>query len=614
MCGISGIVGPGAESEGALLKRMSDRIAHRGPDDSGAWTAPGVALAHRRLSIIDLSALGHQPMQSDCGRYTITFNGEIYNYVELRHELEQSGERFRSGSDTEVLIAAFRRWGAACLSKLNGMWAFAIWDATDRVLFASRDRFGKKPFYYAETSDRLLFASEVKSILADPRIETAPSATAVADFCAERVSDHTAETFFQGVRQLPAGHYLWWRPGALVIEQYWSLPVRELGAYDPSDAEEIRALLQSAIQIRLRADTPVGALLSGGLDSSTLTCMANQVRDDAGALQLFSTVYDPPYEEAEGIAAVRARFPDSMAHFDQPGAEDFWADLPAALWHQEQPFGDASMVAHFRLMRVARDASVPVLLSGQAADEVFAGYPGYLWIYLGSRLRAEGPDAFLRAWREIAAHQPVAIRNVLLNLAPAWAARLAKRSLAGSSVTWLAPEYRQVSPAIFHDSPSRGADPLDQALEQAVTTRTLPGFLHYEDRNSMAFGVETRLPFLDYRLVERLFSLSPGDKLRGGVTKSLLRSASEGFTPDPIRLRTRKMGYPAPLLQWLRAKPAALQDAVARADQCPLLEGAAWKACVGRFFAGDDHAIDSVWRGYILAEWYRMFFGEAARA
>jgi asparagine synthase (glutamine-hydrolysing) len=593
---------------------MSERIAHRGPDDHGLWTDPGVALAHRRLSIIDLTPEGHQPMLSSCGRYTIVFNGEIYNYLELRRELEDVGERFSSGSDTEVLLVAFRRWGESALPRLNGMWAFAIWDSHERSLFASRDRFGKKPFYYVVRPREFLFASEIKALLLDPQLVTRPSASAVADFCAERVSNHGSGTFFEDVRQLPAGSVLRWRDGVLSVSRYWSLTITEQGDYVEPDVDHIHELLRSAVALRLRADTPVGALLSGGLDSSVATSFASEMQAAGNPLHIFSTVHDPPYEEADGIAAVRAKHPDLAAHFEMPTADGFWDDLSETLWHQEQPFGDASMVAHFRLMRLARQAGVPVLLSGQGADEVFAGYPGYLWIYLGSRLRMGQLSEFVSYWRHLARYQEVPLRNVLLNVLPVPVARMAKRMAGRGTLGWLAPEYRPLSDSIFHGNSARGADPLDQALLQSLTVRTLPGFLHYEDRNSMAFGVETRLPFLDYRLVEYLFRIQPGSKLSGGVTKSLLRDAAKGAIPDSIRLRTRKMGYPAPLLQWLRAKPEKLLDAADAAHLCPLLNPTVWAGAVRHFLKGDDRQLDTVWRGYILSQWHAAFFSGKAAA
>lgn len=612
MCGIAGIAGAGAEHQLATLQRMSERIAHRGPDDSGVWTSANVAFAHRRLSIIDLSSDGRQPMTTECGRYCIVFNGEIYNYLELRSELEAIGERFRGASDTEVLLAALRRWGVDALSRCNGMWAFALWDAQERTLLAARDRFGKKPFYYTLHRQHLYFASEIKALLTIPGFTTRPEPSAVADFAAERISDHAETTFFSGVCQLTPAHVLTYVDGGVSTSAYWALPAVENGDYRVAETDEIRETLKSAIELRLRADTPVGCLLSGGLNSGAVTCLTQQLASTLEARHVFSTIYDKAYEEADGIPAIRDVYSDIEFHLDRPTGDQFWNDLPEMLWHQEQPFADGSMVAHYSLMRLARRRGVPVLLTGQGADEIFAGYPGYLWVYLGSRLRV-GDLAALKGFYGAAARlQRVPLRSVALNMLPPLLARHAKRLSGNMRLDWLTPEYRKTTSNIFHSSARHSrADPLDQALLQSVEVRTLPGFLHYEDRNSMAHGVETRLPFLDYRLVELLFRQPPAAKLAGGYSKRLLRTAATGLVPDSIRLRTAKTGYPAPLEDWLRERPFELMELV-EAKECALLDWGVWRRLARRFLAGESSLLPAVWRGYILARWYAFFFGSGA--
>ncbi len=613
MCGIAGIVGEGAEHQLATLEKMSERIAHRGPDDSGVWSGWNVALAHRRLSIIDLSRDGHQPMTTDCGRYSIVFNGEIYNYRELKTELEAAGETFRGASDTEVLLLALRHWGERALSRCNGMWAFALWDARERTLFAARDRFGKKPFYYALNQGRFHFASEIKALLAIPGFRTEPDPPAIADFAAERISDHVETTFFTNVLQLLPAHVLTYRDGRVSTSAYWSLPVVENGDYRAAGEDEIRETLKSAIELRLRADTPLGCLMSGGLDSSTVTCLTQELTSKPNAHHVFSTVYDKAYAEAEGIPAVREIHPGIDFHPDRPTQETFWSDLADVLWHQEQPFGDASMVAHYNLMRLARRNGVPVLLSGQGADEVFAGYPGYLWIYLGSRLRVGQFAEFMSFYGSAARHQPVPLKNVALNVLPPFLAPSAKRLGGVMRLDWLAPKYQKTTANIFHSSNRYStADPLDQALLQSIEVRTLPGFLHYEDRNSMAHGVETRLPFLDYRLAELLFLQPPANKVAGGMSKRLLRDAARGSVPDSIRLNTMKTGYPAPLEEWLKARPQELTES-REAKECPLLDWPVWNKLTHRFLAGESDLLVTAWRGYIIARWYAAFFNSGSR-
>jgi asparagine synthase (glutamine-hydrolysing) len=610
MCGIAGCVGPAAVPD-ELLVRMSAAIAHRGPDDDGVWCEPGVGFAHRRLSIIDLSALGHQPMVSSCGRYVIVFNGEIYNYIELRDELMQAGESFASHSDTEVLLVAFRRWGRAVLDRLNGMWAFAIWDRVERRLFASRDRFGKKPFYYSEIPGGMLFASEIKAILATGLIEPRVNPSAVADFAAERVTDHEVSTFFEGVFQLLPGSWLQWRGGSIEVGKYWSLDLHDEGR--AFRCEEVRELLEDAVRIRLRADTPVGALLSGGLDSSAVTCLA--AARSGSAIHTFTTLDAVPVEEAAGVDRVAAKYPNVIVHRDVMSTEDFLSELDRCIWHQEEPFADGSMVAHFRLMGIAREAGVKVLLTGQGADEVFAGYPGYLTIQLAGFLASGRFGEFRRKLKEIkATGQPVSLASVAGYALPSSVTRAVRARRSIGATDWLIPECRHVSPRVRDGyNVPRNGDALNAALLESIECRTLPGFLHYEDRNSMAFGVETRLPFLDYRLVSAVLPLSSERKTQGGLTKSLLRDALRGSVPDSIVARSAKTGYPAPLSRWLReAGPDVWNSWMDSVHGCPLIRSDRWHAHYARFIAGDDQGVAPTWRGLTLALWYRRFIARAA--
>lgn len=612
MCGIVGIVGEHAEHKPNVLASMSARIAHRGPDDDGTWLGPSAALAHRRLSIIDLTSDGHQPMISDCGRYVLVFNGEIYNYHELRAELIALGERFRGNSDSEVLLIALRRWGSGALDRCNGMWAFALWDMHNRSLLAARDRFGKKPFYYAVIGDHLYFASEVKALLEVPGLRTEPDSYAIGDFCAERISDHGTGTFYTGVHQLLPAHILRWCNGALKLSCYWRLEGTQRGNYRKSDIDEIKALLESAVALRLRADTPVGCLLSGGLDSSAVTCLAQRLAERNNQTHVFSTVHAVSYEEAQGIDAVRTKFPQIRFHADQPDAASFWGDLDSVLWHQEQPFADASMVAHFGLMRLARQKGVPVLLSGQAADELFAGYPDHAWAYAGSRLRTGEIRSLVRYLGAALPRGPLPLKKLAYHGLPASFGALLRRSTRRKRLDWLAAPYQIVTEAAMRPS-RRGLDPLDAVLLHAIDVATLPGFLHYEDRNSMAFGVETRLPFLDYRLAELMFCVPPAAKLAEARTKSLLRDAVTGIVPDMVRNRLAKTGYPAPLDRWLLDREDVLREAVARRD-CPLIDYPRWGQHVLAFLGGSAAHLEQTWRGFVLIRWHARFFGnEAAR-
>lgn len=606
MCGIAGYVGPRVVDQYPSVVSMLASIAHRGPDDEGVWGDENAVLGHRRLSIIDTSSAGHQPMLSACDRYVLSYNGEIYNYIELRRELERSGNVFRSHSDSEVLLAAFRTWGEACVDRFNGMWAFAIWDRQAKRMFVSRDRFGEKPFYYVIRSGEIWFASEIKGLLAAGVASRAVNPRAVADFASERVTDHTAQTFFADVMQLPPSTSGWFHDGSLSTSQYWALPSDQATTGSQHLAEEVGELLQDAVRLRLRSDVDVGVLLSGGLDSSSIACLAAA---DGRRLAAFSTIDRQPPEEAAGIDQVLAMYPGLRLHRDTPPDDSLEQDLAECLWHQEEPFADGSMLAHFRLMRRARAEGVRVLLTGQAADEVFAGYPGFQVIHAGGLLRSGDVAG---AWRFVQAMknsgQSVAGKNVLGYGLPASASGLIRKVKVHGSLDWLVPEFRHTSALVALGYSQREPDPVNAALRSCLAARTVPGFLHYEDRNAMAFGVETRIPFLDYRIVEKVLPLPASIKLANGRTKAILRDAVLGKVPPQITQRLAKTGYPAPLGRWLRA---VSPDSRARFSEvisaCPIIATEPWLRRHRCFLNGDDSHMPAVWRGLIIALWHERF-------
>jgi asparagine synthase (glutamine-hydrolysing) len=612
MCGIAGVIAADLTSYRPRLEAMSAAVAHRGPDDVGEWSDERIVLMHRRLSIIDISNAGHQPMVSHCGRYVMIYNGEIYNYLELRQDLERDGVVFRSHSDSEVLLAAFVAYGFDCVSRLNGMWAFAIWDRTAARLFVSRDRFGEKPFYYAVRNRDFIFASEIKALLATGLIERSPNPAMVADFCAERVSDHTQQTFFRSVSQLTPGTAGWWQDGQLTLRRYWQIPGDDPTPPAHDIVEEISALLEDSVRLRLRADTRVGTLLSGGLDSSGVTCLAATLA--SGRISAFSTISQPPPEEAVGIDLVLSAHDNIDFHGDQPGAACLDDELATCLWHQEEPFADGSMLAHFRLMRLARQSGVRVLLTGQAADEVFAGYPGHLAIHLGGLIRNRRfreAVTFRRALLD--AGQVLPAPSVAGYALPTAISSWIRQRRVARSVDWLADGYQSVTPEIGRGYAGRGGDPLNDALRASLAQRTLPGFLHYEDRNGMAFGVETRIPFLDHRLVSKVLPLRGGAKLSGARTKALLRQSLLGRVPPAIVGRLAKQGYPAPISSWLRAgTPKQRSTRIAPVTACSLIDYGRWQRRYRRFQEGDERELPAVWRGLVLALWHARFMAQSA--
>ncbi len=544
MCGIAGILSlDGGEVDPALLSEMSGRIRHRGPDGSGTWIEGPVGLAHRRLAIIDLSGAAEQPMTNEDGTLHLVYNGEIYNFIELREELAGKGHTFRSGSDTEVILHAYEQWGRNCLKRFVGMWAFALWDAARGELFCARDRFGIKPFYYARAGGTILFASEIKALLAHPEVGRRPDDPLLMAFLAWGVLDHTGGTIFEGVSQLPPAHRITFsRTGGETLERYWDLdmnpePGRPWPEEDERVAGTLRDLLTDAVRIHLRSDVPVGTCLSGGIDSSTLAMEINRLIRAGGAgsvgdrQKTFSIVFpDPRFNEEEFIDEVAAAAEvDAQKKTLSPG--DVLQDLPGILAVQDEPFGSLSIAAQYRVMGLA-SRSVKVVLDGQGADEQLGGYLAYQGSYLLGLLHGLHLTAALSELAGSGRHHggffPGALRQILV--------RRGRRSLLRGEI-----------PAV-----SRYTGSLGEVLKREILSTNLPALLHWEDRNSMAFSIESRVPFLDHRLAEFLGALPLRQKIRAGVTKFVLRKAVKGLVPEAVRCRMDKMGFVTPEEAWMR--------------------------------------------------------------
>ena len=541
MCGIAGqFVLNGGEADADLVCAMAKRLAHRGPDGEGTCFSGPIGLAHRRLAIVDLSDEGLQPMANEDGSLWIVFNGEVYNHPELREELQALGHRFVTATDTEVILHAYEEWGRACLHRFNGMWAFAIWDERRRELFCARDRLGVKPFYYTLTGGSFLFASEIKALLAHPAVGTRPNDQMLATFLAWGVADHTGETMYDEVFQLQPAHTLVVsEEGAGEPERYWNLTMNAAprGGDDDAAARGLRDLLTDAVRLRLRSAVPVGTCLSGGIDSSTITALIDELlrTERPGSVgeqqKTFSVCFDDPaFDESRHIDTM-VEATGVVNRRVTPGTETLWEDIGRLLYMQDEPFASLSIYAQYCVMRLASD-EVKVVLDGQGADEQLGGYIAYLMPYVRGLLRR---GHILAALREVfggARHH----RSFFL-----WAAR---QSLVRSERRGL---LRVDAPAVLRYSGS-----LDEVLAREITASNLPLLLHWEDRNSMAFSIEARVPFLDYRVVEFLAALPLDQKIRGGVTKYVLRQAIRGLVPDAIRCRMDKMGFVTPEEVWMK--------------------------------------------------------------
>lgn len=618
MCGILGWATAQSRDERARFARALDTLRHRGPDDSDIYAADGILLGHRRLSIIDLSSAGRQPMvDSELGN-VITYNGEIYNYLELRTELEARGHVFRTASDTEVLLHAFRAWGAQALNRLNGMWAFAIWQPATRTLFMARDRFGVKPFYYATTAEGLLFASEPKALLQlSPELRRADDGTVFRFLSAGEL--HVGEdTFYEAVKALPAGCYAEFCPdvGVPKIRRYWDYPEPASIVLDPDEAvSEFTWLLDDAVRLRTRSDVKVGLTLSGGLDSTAILASAQGL--SAQGLQCFTSVYGGN-ERGEARWAAAAVRPYGSVPFEVEAPKLSWLDtLQEIAWHMDSPGYSPAVYPLWHLMKTARQQGVYVLLEGQGADEALGGYPQYAALsvlqHLCGMRGGAGFGSLIRTVRTSAQtfSAPVLFKWLLRELFPVLIA--ANRGLAGAASA-LDPAFRAsmqgrtaaAQPAA--GSRAEGHDLLTARLLQDHSRNVLPGLLQYGDAVSMAHGVESRLPFMDFRLVEWLFARDATFKIADGRTKWLLRRYLMQVGQQDIAARKDKQGYPTPVERWMAEDNGRfVRDLLLAPDACirRYCDSAALARLIDRHASGRKGSGNHVYRLVSTELWMR---------
>jgi asparagine synthase (glutamine-hydrolysing) len=569
MCGIAGIISLDGFDPRKLIA-MTQMIAYRGPNGYGfAYSTggiqadlelhhndermpnvrePQIGLGNRRLAILDLTPNGNQPMQISNGALSITYNGEIYNYKEIREELAGLGCRFFSGTDTEVILQAYAVWGEKCLQRFNGMWSFALWDRSRQRLFCARDRFGVKPFYFATSPRDFFFASEIKQVLAASGIKRTANPRAIADFLEWGLQDHLEETSFEGVFQLLGGHSLsltFDEPLRPKIQRYWELDTKPVLTITPEEAaREFGTRFQEAIKIRLRSDVPVGVSLSGGLDSSAILCEARRVSPKS-RLESFSACFDDERIDERSYMSAIAAATDSPKHWTFPRAECFWEASEKIAYHQDEPIGGPSVFAQWSVMSAARKNRTPVLLGGQGGDESLCGYRKYYFFHVWHLLRKLNP-AFLR--------EAPALLSTFGNVR--WSVGTVSRYLPSFARNRASALERLGSPALRATvrSPSQlgAGNNLAERQKVDLLRSSIPCLLRHEDRNSMAHSIETRLPFLDYKLVEFAVRCAPALKLKNGWTKWMLREATKGTLPDQVRLRKSKLGFDTPESDWLR--------------------------------------------------------------
>lgn len=581
MCGIAGAIwtDPQQALDRAALERMTSALAHRGPDDAGYYfaqyqtrepyePAPGVALGHRRLSIIDL-ACGHQPLSNEDGTVWVVFNGEIYNYLALRRRLEGSGHVFRTQSDTETIVHLYEDEGVGCFEHLNGMFALAIYDQRQRKLILARDRAGKKPLVYRHEGSRLLFASELKSLLAAPNVPREIDAAALDEYLAYQYIPHP-NTIFRGIHKLPPAHYAVFQDGRLTVERYWQVAFETQLAWNERDAlKRLQELLHDAVKIRLRSDVPLGAFLSGGIDSSIVCALAqNALRELSGERLKTFTIGFPVKEYDESGYAAEVASHLGTEHYSQQVQPDALGILPKLVYHYDEPFADSSAIATWRLAEMTRE-HVTVALCGDGGDELFAGYQRYRAVATGAafdRLPALRNFLATRWWQRL----PSGKRDrTLLRRALRFSAALGK-SPAQRYMDWISyfredqraelytddfiaqlPESDPFAFLARHWSAASKRDPVTTASLTDLVTYLPCDLMTKVDIATMAHGLEARSPLLDYRLIEFAASLPIELKYRWGQGKRLLRRAYADRLPRSVWQRA-KMGFGVPLPEWFR--------------------------------------------------------------
>jgi asparagine synthase (glutamine-hydrolysing) len=584
MCGIAGIVS--LEGVNPIdLHKMSSILQHRGPDDEGFLLLNSITrnfkgkdtikelfdlpliqdanfeasnvlgFVHRRLSILDLSPLGHQPMEFANGKYQLVFNGEIYNYKELREELKKASYQFTSDSDTEIILAAYHKWGKNCVAKFVGMWAFALVDVEKRELFLSRDRFGIKPLYYASIRNKLAFASEIKALLALDFIQPEADMTTVFEYVIFGATADPASNLFKQIKPLPPAHNLIIKLDTLdmQMECYYDLEkqieVHKLPAENQIQ-KTYEELSHNSINIHLRADVAIGATLSGGLDSSTLTAIAAREMN-GNTFKTFTAAYEENEIDESGFARkVIASQKNIEGQFAYPNIKTYWTDIDKLIWHQDLPINSTSMFAQWEVMKLAHQKNIKVLLGGQGADETLGGYYNFAGLYLIEKLKQGKIPSFFKERKELKNKFAPNINNALGRAFYYYLPEFAQRNIREKKrlgMGFVSENYQDRLTNI--DVPARGGKTFRQ--QSLLSTEFgLQDLLRYEDRNSMAFSIESRVPFLDHRLVEFSIALDNDWKIKDGWTKYILRKTAEPLLDKEVVWRKYKMGFLTPQKLW----------------------------------------------------------------
>ncbi len=564
MCGIAAIVSH-LPNDLLSIQKMTDIISHRGPDGSGFYCEKNIALGHRKLEILDGSFGAEQPMHF-FNKYVITYNGQIYNYQELKAELLKKGYRFNTETDTEVLLAAYDFWKEDCLNHFNGMFSFVLFNKEENLAFCARDRFGVKPFYYYEQNDCIAFASEIKQFTVFENWIAEANQQRAYEYLQFGWQDHSNETLFKNVYQLKAGHYLILELKNLQknTKQWYDLNNCNGDAHLNNDVQKFSELFHHAVYLQLSSDKKTGACLSGGMDSSSIVVAANaQIRKD-GRQQLLETVSccfeDIQFEESVYITSVVEK-ENCINHKVFPDLGALYQQLDTIIWQQDEPFGSMSILAQWELFKKAKQEKIKIMLDGQGADEWLAGYHSFYGVYFCELLRKGNLNALLseiKALKKTGLYtNKIIAKEIIKNLLPLSSWLFFKRCIQAEK-KWI--NYKYANSIIESD---RSASIKRKSYEQIKYH--LPQLLHWQDRNSMAFSIEARVPFLDYRLVEFGYQLTPEKKINNGVTKFILRNVMNELLPKKVLNRKDKMGFVTPEEYWIKENAASIRKDLEKA-------------------------------------------------
>lgn len=614
MCGISGILSFNGKYNREDIHKMNEVLSHRGPDDEGTYFDDYIGLGHRRLSIIDLSKAGHQPMSDESKRYWIVFNGEVYNYLEIKDELIEKGYNFNSNTDAEVILKSYIEWGAYCLKKFNGMWAFAIWDKEKKELFCARDRFGIKPFYYYTKEDYFVFASEIKAVIEAEDVPNEPNYERILQYLGNYPLLENQSTFFKDIFQLSGSHFVLVNAKGMTIERYWDIEKKNIEGVD--EKEKFLEYFKDSIRLRLRSDVPIGTCLSGGLDSSSIVCVLSNMTDTSKQKTFSSCFEDKRFDEREYIEEI-VKATNVTPFYTFPDINELYPKIEKIVWHHDEPFDSTRIFAQWNVMELAKKNGVIVLLDGQGADEILAGYLPYKWFLLLDSFSDRNLLHFLKNLFEL--FKSIKNYKEFTNLSYYKIANrliaskfISKEKIKSSKAYYLKNEFiENYKNSIKLNQINKFTSKLENKLYNDVYYSSLPRLLQYEDRNSMAFSLESRVPFLDYRFVEFVFSLPMSNKIKDGWTKYLLRKSMKGILPEKIRCRKDKMGFITPQDIWLKE----IEDIVKSTfyseefNNRPYIDSKGAIELLNKYYEGDYSLTNTVWKLFCSEIWMKIFFG-----